>query len=1074
LARDERRDITVLFADVAGFTSMCERLDPEDVHAVMNDCFAALGSAIQEHGGLVDRYFGDAVLALFGAPVIHEDDPARACAAALAMQAFLSGFSEQCKARIGMGLEMRVGIHCGMVVVGGVGSDARLVYGAHGDTMNTAARLQAAAQRGRILVSRELSKRTCGLFEFGPVQQLALKGKEQPIEFRELLGEKTGHSKDDSDGWTLISTVGRDEELEQLVEYLRVCHSCPQWIELVGEQGIGKTRLVHEAARRLPALKLLTIAAESNTRTRPFGLLRLIVHAVITEFIGQSGRWEDRERFCAALSSSGDDLAPYLDVLWHLLAFSKQSVPVPDPDPQALRRTLERSIHILLTRLNHRRPDLVLFLDSFENADIASVDLLQALVTQINRCPIPTLAASRTPRQPMPQVGVLLQIGPLRYEAASEMLTLLLHGAPVPQPMRDEILERAAGLPLFLVEIVRALIDEGILIPQSEGDWVWTETSMKNVSLPASIRMSVAARLDRLPQTEREALCQCSVIGIEFSEAVAKFIWHKQFPQGPAAAGLLRKLEQRGIIREAGHRRYRFCQSAMREVCYETLLFRDRKAFHAAIAEALYEGVYETDSVSPELLAYHYEQGEQWAHAAKTNLQAGDRARALYLNDEAVQRYQRALHAIGQLPSPSQFDLELKIRAYGASAEVLVLMGKYTLAEEAALNMRRHAARGRDRGEANRLLAKVYVHTGRMNEADHLLTEALLAAHSDWSAGEVVANVLYDTADLHWRTGQMEEAHKYLQQCRLAVPSKDQLAPMFLRVDLLEGKIANAQGHFARAAERYASAYEAAERAGSLSERASAANGMGNVARDLADYGEAARHFEKALQIWTQIGDCECIAGAHNNLGNVAMSRGDINEAREHHEVSLRLSHQIGNIQGRGLAYINLAILAIEEGDGRKATGLAKTATETLEESGHGFLNALASVVLGEAYLAYGDLQSATTVFEDILAKYDESHHPLVIAGTWRGLGRITLMQGFYDQAVDWLQRAQDLFERLKRVQESTRTGVYLAQALWQTGEHERARSGLEHAQERFEQIHAKQDVLMAKRLLQELTGPAY
>jgi tetratricopeptide (TPR) repeat protein len=169
-----------------------------------------------------------------------------------------------------------------------------------------------------------------------------------------------------------------------------------------------------------------------------------------------------------------------------------------------------------------------------------------------------------------------------------------------------------------------------------------------------------------------------------------------------------------------------------------------------------------------------------------------------------------------------------------------------------------------------------------------------------------------------------------------------------------------------------------------------------------------------------------------------------------------------------------LAILAIEEGNGQKAAGLAKTAAETLEESGHGFLNALASVVLGEAYLAYGDLLNAKNVFEDILAKYDEGHHPLVIAGTWRGLGRVTLMQGFYDQAVDWLQRAQELFERLKRVQESMRTGVYLAQALWQIGEHERARSGLERAQERFEQIHAKQDVLMAKRLLQLLTRSAY
>ncbi len=180
--REDRREVAVIFADVTGFTAICERLDPEKIHDLMNGCFAGLTQAIQTEEGCIDRYLGDAVMAIFGAPVAHEDDPTRACRAALAMQSFVKEFSGQWEAGTGVSLKIRIGIHCGLVVAGALGSDARMAYGARGDTMNIAARLQGIALPGGILVSSDVVNRTGRLFEYGPAQQETVKGKTNPIE----------------------------------------------------------------------------------------------------------------------------------------------------------------------------------------------------------------------------------------------------------------------------------------------------------------------------------------------------------------------------------------------------------------------------------------------------------------------------------------------------------------------------------------------------------------------------------------------------------------------------------------------------------------------------------------------------------------------------------------------------------------------------------------------------------------------------------------------------------------------------------------------------------------------------
>jgi tetratricopeptide (TPR) repeat protein len=292
-----------------------------------------------------------------------------------------------------------------------------------------------------------------------------------------------------------------------------------------------------------------------------------------------------------------------------------------------------------------------------------------------------------------------------------------------------------------------------------------------------------------------------------------------------------------------------------------------------------------------------------------------------------------------------------------------------------------------------------------------------------------------------------------------------------IRADMLEGKIHHAAGHFTEATRLYADAYKAADRAGSLSDRARASNSLGNASRDRGQYAVAQDYFLGALELWERTGDVECIAGARNNLGNLAMSQGDFAAAREHHRQSLAVCCDIGNVQGAALAQANLAILSIEEGDGPGAMTAAKEAIVTLGDSGNVLLRGLVLVVLGEAQLECGDAVRARSVFEQVVSEFEERQHPLAIAGARRGIGRVALAQGAYEQAVDELTYAISVYELLTREQEATRARLFLAETHWRMGKEERAKTELDQARKRLKRIHATRDVLKADQLLREMLG---
>jgi adenylate cyclase len=1061
-AAAQRREVAVLFADVSGFTAMSEKLDAEDVHELMNRCFAGLGAAIQEEGGYIDKYIGDNVMALFGAPVAHEDDPARACRAALGIQTFIGEFSAQCEREAGLKLQMRIGVTYGLVLAGGVGSDVKMDYTVMGDTVNLASRLEGAAAPGSVLVSEEVYRHAQHDFEFGPALQLQVKGKEKPVTAFALLREASAVRFVASAAAPFIS---REKEMAELRARLEKHRHGRRWVEIRGDIGIGKSRLVREIFARIGGRRLVHVVATPAICRRPFGLVRRLITASLAEFRG--AQIETAEQFARTLHALSPRLDIYEKALWYVTAPSRFAVSAPEEDPLSFRRTIERGVFVFLRALVTQHPDAVFFLDAYEHVDDASAALLRG--RDDVAWPLPIITATRpresgagTEEQPA------IMLGPLEEAAAAELLAQLTHHAPVPEGFRRNILRRAAGVPLFLEEIVRALIEAGELATTAEGKWAF-KPSPQAAKLPSSLRSAMVTRLDRLQPGERELLGHFSVQGVEFSIAATERV--REMRSYPPTAPILEKLIGFGMVRRLSGTAAptgAFVQPLMQEACYQMLLRRDRRELHEITARALCELAGGADNVAPEALVFHYENAEQWENAAAANLRVADRAAEIFLNDDALAGYERVAANLEKVGGATEPMRRTRLLAALGAAEVHVRTGAYASAEERVQVFLSLAENDAERAEGWRIRAAIRMHTGRAEEAQQLLLQSVVHGRSDgFPNPDVLSLSWYGLAELHHRAGRMEEALDALRRCRETAAATQTRTR--LRADLLEGVIAHTRGHFSDAAGYYRRAFELACKLGNVVERARAINQLGNVARDEGKYDAAQSAYRDALRLWLRIGDIECIAGGQNNLGNLALSRGHFTAARVHYEESLSASMKIGNVHGVALAHANLGMLALEEGDGDSAIGAARASLEVLGGSANDILRGLVENVLAEGHLLAGAPDEAEKCFEKVLGEFSASTHPLAVATALRGRGRVAATRGQFDEAAECFARAIVAFKQLNRTQEKARTMLDEARlALWRN-DRASARARAEAALERFTAIRAELDTERARRFLAEL-----
>ncbi|HYM95701.1 MAG TPA: adenylate/guanylate cyclase domain-containing protein [Candidatus Sulfotelmatobacter sp.] len=532
----ERRPITVLFADIAGSTAIAERLDPEDWTALVGEAFGCMNHTIEHYGGTIARLMGDGVLAFFGAPLAHEDDPERAVRCGLDMVRAIDELGAAHETRAGARLQVRVGINTGPVVVGFVGTDKAHEYTAMGDTVNVAARMQSTARPGSVLVTSATHRFVAQLVEAVDVGPLDVKGKSDAVHAFEIGGLKAGVVRTRGLAGLNSPMIGRDRQLAMLEDAFRVARAGQGRVACVlGEPGMGKSRLLAELHATVERSRGSVRWVEGRCLSYGETLPHHLVVDLVRSLIGVTAA-ADEAHVAEALETSlrellGESWQETYAYLGHLLSIRLS------PDMQARVSLLETetikryvsSLVSLLQAVSARGP-VILVCDDIHWADTASVEVLLQLLATVTALPVLLIMSSRVERSAagwrlvtgardiFGDALIEVRLEPLSSEDSRALVANLLAIESLPVQTRDLVLAKAEGNPFFVEEVIRMLIDREAIV--RDGDrWVAT-ARVAEVEIPDTIHSLLLARIDRLPQDSKRTLRVASVIGRQFGVTI--------------------------------------------------------------------------------------------------------------------------------------------------------------------------------------------------------------------------------------------------------------------------------------------------------------------------------------------------------------------------------------------------------------------------------------------------------------------------------------------------------------------------------------------------------------------------
>jgi class 3 adenylate cyclase len=621
----ERKLVTVLFADVANYTALSEQIDPEDVHQMMDGCFRILMDEIHRYEGTINQFTGDGVMALFGAPVAHEDHAQRACSAAISIQKSMGGYGEKIKRKTGIDFRVRIGLNSGPVIVGSIGDDLRMDYTAVGDTTNLAARIQQNANPGEVWISQETHHIAQNFFEDQPIGKIQLKGKSRPQPVYRVIAERPGvRTRFEAVLRRGITEfVGRGPEMEALqAAYKRAKNGEAQIIDVVGEAGVGKSRLIYEFRETLgdqvTFLTGICIHYGHNINFLP-------VIDVVKEVFGIRDGMTEKEVLRRVEENAQDGLVSMIPFYFDLL-----SLKVEDPmfallDPEGRKFGTFEAVKELLFALGEKQP-LVLFLEDVHWMDKISDELFTYFSRSFHGQPVLMIATYRPEGAPSWAQGAHYQrlgLETLSSNSSVRLMRNILGGVVLEPQVEKKLAERTGGNPFFVEEIVKELLDRGDLI--KKGDCYGSRQPIDKLEIPGTIQGVLAARMDRLSDDLKKTMQVASVIGRDFAFRLLKNI----MALGDELRIHLTNLVGLEILYEKvlyPELEYIFKHALTQEVAYESLLKQRRKELHGRIARAIEEMYADQLEEHYELLAYHYERSGNQKKAIDYLILAGEKS----------------------------------------------------------------------------------------------------------------------------------------------------------------------------------------------------------------------------------------------------------------------------------------------------------------------------------------------------------------------------------------------------------------------------------------------------------------
>jgi class 3 adenylate cyclase/tetratricopeptide (TPR) repeat protein len=671
----ERRIVTMMFCDVKGSTAAAEKLDPEEWSEIINGAFEHMIKPVYTYEGTVARLMGDGILAFFGAPFTHEDDPQRAVLAGLDIVAGIGPYREQIKKSWGIDLNVRVGINTGLVVVGAVGSDLRMEYTALGDAINLAARMEDTALPGTVRIAQNTYKHVSKLFEFEALGGIEVKGKSEPVSAYQVLERKEGAGRSRGIEGLHVDMVGRQDELLTLREVMTdLNQGIGRIVCILGEAGLGKSRLVSESHKDYMNLigtegnwyETISLSYEYN---QAYGLFQRLIQRVIGIAYDDPPQIV-RKKLAGLLESFPDERRPRAKQIFEALFALESESNGPPLDDETFRNELLVAMDEWWRVVFSKRPTVLVF-DDMHWSDAASIDLLRQLLPLTGEIPLVLLCAMREERTaPAWQIKTTadeefrhryseINLRPLSVAESNELVNRLLAIPEIPDHLRENILEKSDGNPFFIEEVVRTLIDNGAVEPQDrdvDGEtrryWVATNEAAE-FTIPDNLQSLLSARMDRLEDATRNTLQMASVIGRSFYHRVLKAV-DQDSPELDKQVNTLLQLD---MIRESARVpevEYMFRNPLTQEAVYETILLKRRREFHLRVGEAMEELYPDRLEGLYGLLAYHFKLAGQRERAIKYYRQASQQAVAVFAYEEAVENLRKALELLESVDEPER------------------------------------------------------------------------------------------------------------------------------------------------------------------------------------------------------------------------------------------------------------------------------------------------------------------------------------------------------------------------------------------------------------------------------------
>jgi class 3 adenylate cyclase/tetratricopeptide (TPR) repeat protein len=906
----ERRQVTVLFTDVAGFTPLAEKLDPEDVHRIMDRCFELITAAVHRFEGTINQYTGDGVMALFGAPIAHEDGPRRAVHAALGIQLALGDYGKELKAQGGPELQMRIGINTGPVVVGRIGDDLRMDYTAVGDTTNLAARMQQIARPGSVVVSEASHRLVSAFFETLDLGLAEIKGH-TPVHAWEVLRPRLRRSGFEAAAERgLTPLIGRSRELGTLVErFAEARAGRGQVVFVSGDAGLGKSRLLLEFRRRLAEagepVTWLEGQCISFGQSIPYLPLvdQLRENFGIEEFDGEPeiiAKVEHGMRRMGEIEGS-------IPFVRYLLSVDPGDPTVSAMEPAVRSKRILEAMRALSTRGAALRPIVFVFED-LHWVDRSTEEFLNALMGWVAGAPIMAVLTHRLGYAP--PFGSRSFYTTLALHTLSEAETVAMVGGVLgtgtfPDELKAALMDKAEGVPLFVEEVTKTLLDLGVLRRENGGYRM--VKGMAEVSVPDTIQGIIMARLDRLGEDGKRTVQLASVIGRKFLQRLLERI----AGLSGALEGLLQELKSLEIIYEQGllpEPAYIFKHAVIQDVAYNSLLKERRRELHRAVGTAIEDLYPDRLAEHHGELAHHFSQGEEWAKAFEYLALSGDRAKDAYANSVALEWYARALEVAAKVVPALPRRRLAKI--HQRRGHIFVSTARIEEAIAEGQQMLGLARAGNDRpleGEALADIAYAHFMTLSWDHTPDLkrYAEEALAIAREVDDERLLARTLYLIGSLDVMESRLTEASgKFDESLRIARAGKfDQtIVDNQISIGLLAGWRADFRSAIATAREA-----ESASRA--VHDGLNEIFGMSNRCFShigLGEYREALELIE-ATRVKARERENHFIVGrVTNTLGWLYQEFGDFARARELDRESADLGHRIKNGNVEISALINV------------------------------------------------------------------------------------------------------------------------------------------------------------------------